>query len=510
MKLVTLFPAVLALAGGVSSSGPDAAAGTLTPKQHAEHLARRFAFSMQPAAIAAIAQPGGDIAWLDQQLNPGSIDDTGSTLEQPPAQLDADGGFPDWDVYERVMLQHWVRTHRQVQAKLELHWLDHFSVSLDKVGDPAVMANYDHLIRQNALGNFTDLATAVATSAAMLEWLDNDGNVGPVANENFARECMQLFVMGPYKLHQDGTLATDAKGLPIPNYSQDDVQQLALAMTGYQVIYSWNDLDPATRFSAVYLRGNHNPGPLHFRGQTYQIPDNANAMRHAIGILTHDPSTAPFQAKELLQRFVTETPSPEYVAAVAAVWAQHVDDPDQIAQVVRAIVQYPEFDQAYRSMLKQPIELMIGMLRQLPALLQSSSGYGPGESLIWTLADAGQEPFTPPSVFSFYRPGQLRTMVNASSRLNRGNDLAWLSSTLPSDGYSMTGIDMVKLRARIGSAKAGAIADYLLGALVDGGNPALRSILTTYLKAPGTNQPSDNQIRGAIWLLLDSPLYAVN
>ncbi|HLY54960.1 MAG TPA: DUF1800 family protein, partial [Stellaceae bacterium] len=476
MKLGLLLSAALALAGSTGLLD-GAAAGTLSPQEHAEHLARRFAFSMPPAAVAGLAAPGADIAWLDQQLQPGTIDDAGSTLESPPQQLNPDGGFPDWNIYERIMLQHWVRTHRQVQAKLELHWLDHFSVSLDKVGDPAVMANYDKLVRQNALGNFTDLATAVATSAAMLEWLDNDGNIGPVANENFARECMQLFVMGPYQLRMNGAVKTDANGLPIPNYSQDDVQAVALAMTGYQVIYSWNDLNPQTRFTVVYLPGNHDPRPLRFQGQTYTVPDSMKAMRHVISILTHNPSTAPFQAKEMLQRFVTETPSPEYVAAIASVWAQHVDDPDQIAQVVKAIVEYPEFDQADHAMLKQPIELMVGMLRQLPGLLQPSSGNGPGESLIWALSDASQEPYTPPSVFSFYRPGQLATMVNASSRLNRGNDLAWLASIKPGDSYAMTMFDIAKLRTRIGSTKARPIADYLLQALLGGDNPTLRSIL---------------------------------
>jgi uncharacterized protein (DUF1800 family) len=495
----------------VAASAARADQAPLTHRMHVQHMLRRFAFAASPEATDAIADvTGGGLAWLDRQLDPAGIDDAGSTLETLPTTLNADGGLDDPQVFERVILQHWVLTHRQVQAKLELHWLDHFSVSLNKVGDWAVMNHYDHVLRQNALGNFTDLVTAVAKEVAMMSWLDNDGNIGPVANENFARECMQLFVMGPYKLNQDGSVRTDANGVPLPNYSQDDVQSVALAMTGYHIYYAWSDPDPQTRFSVFFAPGDHDPRPLVFHGKNHAVPDDAHAIRYVMDLLTHNPSTAPFQAKELLQRFVTETPSPKYISDIAAVWAAAVDAPDQIAQVVRAIVTHPEFDLGYHAMLKQPVELIADMMRQLPGKLQASDGYGPATSLLWVLSDLGQEPFFPPSVFSFYRPGQISTMVNTSTRLNRSDDLAWIASSAATDDNVTAYIDIAALRQRIGSTKAGPIADYLLDALLDGGSPALRQILVTYLKASNGTDPGDDQIRGALWLLLNAPDYAVN
>ena len=61
----------------------------------------------------------------------------------------------------------------------------------------------------------------------MLEWLDNNWNVGPVANENFARESMQLYAMGTTRLNDDGSLYLRSDGTPQPNYSQADVQEIA-------------------------------------------------------------------------------------------------------------------------------------------------------------------------------------------------------------------------------------------------------------------------------------------
>src|SRR5205807_6524849 len=65
------------------------------------------------------------------------------------------------------------------------------------------------------LGSFRDLAQAVAIDPAMLRYLDNDRNVKGSPNENFARECMELFTLG------------------VGNYSQDDVVASARAWTGY-------------------------------------------------------------------------------------------------------------------------------------------------------------------------------------------------------------------------------------------------------------------------------------
>jgi uncharacterized protein (DUF1800 family) len=493
-----------ARAGEVASATPSARA-------QVQHLLRRFAFSAPPGVVDEILRtPGGASAWVDQQLASVGTADPVVALEPLPTKLDANGSYPDWFAFERVMLQDMLLNPRQIQAKLELHWLDHFSVSNNTVGDPGTMWHYVQVLRNQGLGNFAALMTTVAREAAMLEWLDNNGNTGPVANENFAREAMQLYTMGPYQLNMDGSVKTDSNGVPLANYSEADVQSVALAMTGYSVVWNWNSLNPQTRFSVTYTPSQHAVSPLTLRGRTFTVPNTAQAMPFVIHLMAHDPSTAPFQAKELLQRFVTENPSPQYVSDIAAVWASNVDAPDQIAQVVKAIIAHPEFNPAYHAMLKQPVEMVVGLLRQIPGVLQASSGNGPGSSMIWTLGDMSQDPWTPPSVFSFYRPGDLSSLTNTSTRLNRTNDLAWMVSAAATDQGVTTYIDIGALRRRIGSKSAEKIADYLLDTLVDGGTPALHDTLLTYLKASNGDTPGDNEIRGAIWLLVNAPAYAVN
>src|SRR6185312_11945475 len=78
------------------------------------------------------------------------------------------------------------------------------------------LADYEqHVIRPHALGKFRDLVMATLESPAMLEYLDNAQNAKGHVNENYARELMELHTLGVGS-----------------GYTQQDVQQLALILTG--------------------------------------------------------------------------------------------------------------------------------------------------------------------------------------------------------------------------------------------------------------------------------------
>src|SRR5690348_1786758 len=94
---------------------------------------------------------------------------------------------------------------------------------------PQGMAPYMRLLLQDAFGNYRTLMFDVTLSPAMGRYLDmvnNDKPVAPAthANENYARELMQLFTLGLDQLNEDGTLKLDSSNNPIPTYSQNDVE----------------------------------------------------------------------------------------------------------------------------------------------------------------------------------------------------------------------------------------------------------------------------------------------
>jgi len=124
---------------------------------------------------------------------------------------------------------------------------------------------YDIFVR-NAFGSFLDILREVSyspTMGIMLTFLEgqslqfNQAKGSMVyPDENYAREIMQLFTIGLFKLNMDGTRMTDENGEFIPTYTNDDIMSLSRAWTGFTKGVergnienrdgdgTWNELDP--------------------------------------------------------------------------------------------------------------------------------------------------------------------------------------------------------------------------------------------------------------------------
>lgn len=96
------------------------------------------------------------------------------------------------------------------------------------------LAAYLDLLADNAFGNYRDLLYKTALSPAMGRYLSHLRNEGSSSNpnENFAREILQLFGVGLFRLNQDGTRALNA-GQPIPTYDEPTVKGFARVFTGF-------------------------------------------------------------------------------------------------------------------------------------------------------------------------------------------------------------------------------------------------------------------------------------
>lgn len=102
---------------------------------------------------------------------------------------------------------------------------------------------YDIFVR-NAFGNYKDILREVSYSPLMADMLtyyesksteciyNKYGRI-QFADENFAREIMQLFSIGLVELSSDGTMKLDKNDIPIPTYSNDDITEYARVWTGF-------------------------------------------------------------------------------------------------------------------------------------------------------------------------------------------------------------------------------------------------------------------------------------
>jgi uncharacterized protein (DUF1800 family) len=108
----------------------------------------------------------------------------------------------------------------------------------------AFLVYYDIFVR-NAFGNYRNVLKEVAYSTIMADMLTYYGSRSTAyensldgtlkfADENFAREVMQLFTTGLYKLRSDGSRVRDAKGEPILVYTNDVIVEYARVWTGFK------------------------------------------------------------------------------------------------------------------------------------------------------------------------------------------------------------------------------------------------------------------------------------
>ena len=107
-----------------------------------------------------------------------------------------------------------LQTTHPLEQKMALLWHGHFATHENKVRDYRKMRLQIDLFERYATGNLRELAIRVAQDPAMLYFLDAQYNVKGAANENFAREVMELFTMG------------------VGNYTEKDVRECARAFTG--------------------------------------------------------------------------------------------------------------------------------------------------------------------------------------------------------------------------------------------------------------------------------------
>lgn len=213
--------------------------------ENAAHLLRRAAFGGSPVDIQA---------FYERHISNGVAGAVNELLSFPPSKVKPPGNGTS-DRTLRNMQQWWLA--RMVGAKipadacrekLTLFWHSMLVSGASKQPTFKYMAAQNGLFRFRARDNVLTLLREFSRDPANLYYLDgitnvasNDG-VHVNANENFARELMELFTLGIFQFNPDG-----APDPTKPNYTESDVHQLARACTGWTSIKRttgvWNQDD---------------------------------------------------------------------------------------------------------------------------------------------------------------------------------------------------------------------------------------------------------------------------
>ncbi len=310
-----------------------------------------------PAPIAAQidameishADPATGIADVNAQYKVINAMPDGPDREQARKALNERGNALAYEAIRRQLLRA-VYSPSQLQEEMIWFWLNHFNVYQYKGHLRWLIGDYEeHAIRPHALGHFRDLVMATLEHPAMLQYLDNNQNAVGHVNENYARELLELHTLGVGS-----------------GYTQQDVQQLALILTGAG-INAGKTPHLRREWDGLYRRSGafeFNPARHDFSrkillGQTIE-PSGYREVEQAVTLVTRQPACARFISRELAGYFVADDPPPALVARMAQTFLRTDGD---IAAVLRTLFLSRDFDDALGGKFKDPMRFVVSAVR---------------------------------------------------------------------------------------------------------------------------------------------------
>jgi uncharacterized protein (DUF1800 family) len=426
--------------------GFDPAADAPASANEAARFLTQATFGPTPTDIARLTALGYD-AWIEEQLA------KAPTLGAPVVEQVVNArtaAAQSVSQSQRIQRWYWQAAYAPDQLRQRMAWaLSQIFVISDQssaIGNHVVpMAGYYDMLAKDAFASYRTLLGDVTWHPMMGRYLSSFRNQKPGAttspDENYAREVMQLFSIGLILRDMDFSPILD-NGVEIPTYDQTTITHTAKVFTGF----TWSDapLDPP----------NFNGGGLTFAAQyapmqcfgTEHFPasgSGSNNMRHDItgddgttatsktvvggvtippnqtcaqdvgdelDILAAHPNVAPFVSRQLIQRFVTSNPSPQYIGRVAQVF----DAPGaNLGDVVKAILMDDEARHPpalasgdHYGKLREPILRLTAVWRAFNAQAQPPDAYGEVKMSAGSsqTSSFGQGPLESPTVFNFYEP----------------------------------------------------------------------------------------------------------
>jgi len=477
-------------------------------------------FGPTPTLVNQVQQTGFDTFLQGQLSAPVSVYPT-------PAPTDT-----SLTNVQNTFFKNAVNDNDQLRQRLAFALNEIWVVGENKVSDPTGYTNYMQALNNDALGNYYNVMKDITLTAAMGHWLDMVDNVKPAtgqhANENYARELMQLFTLGLSQTNPDGSQILDGSGNPIPTYTQADVMALGRSFTGWTY-----PTEPGMTLQAhnpsyyggpmvVGSEANHDSGAKTFLGQP--VPAGQSAEQELDTVLTiifNNSNMPPFVCQQLIEKLVTSNPSPAYVQRVSQAFTSGKfnsygsGNRGDMQAVAAAILLDPEARRGdlgattnpNDGKLREPVVMEVSIARAFNA---TTDGTG---FTNWS-GNMSQSLFNSGSVFNFFPPQSLipQTTLNGPefAIFNTNTSLArvnFINTMVYSQISGTTTLDFTPvINAGTPDQMVAWLNTYFLhGTLSD---PANQSLITA-INAVSPTTDTKNQARTAIYLVASSSQYQV-
>ncbi|WP_163935007.1 DUF1800 family protein [Paraferrimonas sp. SM1919] len=260
-----------------------------------------------------------------------------------------------------------------IQLRLFDFFSNHFSITTHNKFMKFIAPSFEQeVIAAHLNHRFEDMLLASCQHPAMLVYLNNELSIGPDSfagkkktkniNENLAREILELHTLGV-----EGP------------YNQQDVEQLALALTGWSIPKAQDDFSSPF----LYRKGFHQPGPKTLLKITFRQKDHKQAQE-MLKMLANHPATAKHISYKLAQYFISDKPEPKLVNKLTQ---SYLASRGHIPTLMKALIEAPECWQPIAQKFKTPREFVISSLRA------SNTQNGLAKKWLPILKSLGQLPF---------------------------------------------------------------------------------------------------------------------
>lgn len=397
----------------------------------AAHLLRRAGFGATPAEIASYVGDGSDTAFnaaVDSLIDYPDVDAALDT------RISSFGGAVAAPSTPIELAAHWYFrmrfTSAPLQEQLTFFFHDHFATEFEKIrmrvqfpGDDTaaeiqkatdILRVQNYLFRTEGIKDFRSLLIAETRDPAMLLYLDNWQNIAGRPQENYSRELMELFAMGPFNLQGQG------------NYTENDVRELARILTGESLDAGGS----ASVYNYMYRQPFHDTNPKTLFGNPVNVSPGNLETEYAIDLILATPAAPEFMAYKFISWFVTHEPDHDAVAELAA---ELSTNGFVIREALRKLFKSQYFyDNAnFFALYKTPVDFAVHLIRQVEldeTQLANSSNW---TILAQLVSIAGLTLFAPPNVGGWIHGEAWVNSVNMINRYNFADIVSWSTIMTP-------------------------------------------------------------------------------
>ena len=328
-----------------------------------------------------------------------------------------------------------VNQDRSIREKMTLFWHNHFSTETNTISNSQFVFKHHLLLRTYALGNFKSLTRAVTIDPAMLIYLNGEKNTVKAPDENYGREIQELFCCG--------------KG-PNSFYTEGDVKAAAQVLTGWK-----ND---TTNLSSSFDSTRHDTGNKQFsnfykntiiQGKTGPTAGDEE-LDAFLDMIFSAQEVAKYFCRRLYRWFVyydiDSTVEANIITPLAEILRTNSYEVKPVLDILLKSEHF--FDMLAKGcQIKSPVDLVVGMCRELKVTFQPESdyltNYGLYNYLVSSVSNMQQNIGDPPDVSgwkAYYQVPQFSEIWINSDTLPKRNQF---TDAMMQSGYTFNGKKMI-------------------------------------------------------------------